>query len=129
MKYKIIIILALTLLNFDVYSQRKYSISGTVTDAATGETLPGATIAVTDMAGVGVTSNAYGYYSISISPGKYNLVVSYVGYQNQSIAIELSENRTINVKLQSSATQLDDVVITARRTNENILSTEIGTER
>lgn len=129
MKYKIIIILALTLLNFDVYSQRKYSISGTVTDAATGETLPGATIAVTDMAGVGVTSNAYGYYSISISPGKYNLVVSYVGYQNQAIAIELSENRTINVKLQSSATQLDDVVITARRTNENILSTEIGTER
>ena len=62
MRYIIIILLALTLLNFDVYSQRKYSISGTVTDAATGETLPGASITIADLAGIGVTSNAYGYY-------------------------------------------------------------------
>ena len=129
MRYIIIILLALTLLNFDVYSQRKYSISGTVTDAATGETLPGASITIADLAGIGVTSNAYGYYSISINPGKYNIIVSYLGFQNQEIAIELSENRIMNVKLQSSALQLDDVVITARRTNENILSTEMGTER
>lgn len=129
MKYKLSIILTAILLSIGVQSQRKFSISGTVSDAATGETLPGATISITDLPGTGVTTNAYGYFSISILPGKYTVSISYIGYQTENNAIELSGNYLMNVKLSSSTLVLDDVVITARRTNDNIVSTEMGTER
>ena len=54
-------------------------VSGYVRDAATGEELIGANVAILET-GSGTITNAYGYYSLSLPPGFYTLVCSYVGY-------------------------------------------------
>ena len=54
-------------------------LSGYIKDAATGETLIGATVYAKELR-VGTITNVYGFYSLSLPPGHYNLNVSYVGY-------------------------------------------------
>lgn len=92
------------------------TISGTITDAATGETLIGATVLDT-RSGKGAVTNVYGHYSLTVRRDSVNLKVSFVGYEPQFFNLKLDANRELNVKLSSSVT-LSEVVITAERTGD-----------
>ena len=61
---------------------KKFSISGEVRDVQNGEDLIGAVVSVPSLK-VGVSTNAYGFYSLSLEPGNYEVEISYVGYQTQ----------------------------------------------
>ena len=61
-------------------AQKKYTISGYIKDARNGETLIGATIALKDNV-KGISSNQFGFFSLTLTEGKYDLVGSYVGFQ------------------------------------------------
>lgn len=92
------------------------TISGTVTDSRTGETLIGAT--VLDMrSGKGVVTNVYGHYSLTLKRDSVSLKVSYVGYEPQFANFKLDGTREQNFTLSSSVT-LDEVVITAERVGD-----------
>jgi hypothetical protein len=58
---------------------QSYTVSGTVKEKASGETLTGATITVVEKPGVGVSTNEYGFYSLSLPKGNYTLRFSYAG--------------------------------------------------
>ena len=90
------------------------TVSGTVTDEATGETLIGAT--VLDVAsGKGTVTNAYGRYTLTLKGGKeVELRFSYVGYTAQTHRVDLSANRQLNISMQAN-TMLDAVDVTAER--------------
>ena len=92
------------------------TISGTITDAATGETLIGATVLDT-RSGKGAVTNVYGHYSLTVRRDSVNIKVSFVGYEPQFFNLKLDANRELNVKLSSSLT-LNEVVITAERTGD-----------
>ena len=111
------------------FASTKHSISGTITDNSTGESLIGASVIVTELVGTGATTNAYGYYSLTLPEGKYTLMVSYLGYKTISTTVSFTENKQINFKLEPETRQLDDVEIIAQRKNHNITSTEMGAER
>ncbi len=119
----------LLILSSNIYAANKHTISGTITDATSGESLIGTSISVKEINGTGVTTNAYGYYSLTLPDGKYNLVISYLGYKTQNIAIVFNENKMLNIKLEPNSQQLDEVEITAVRKNNNITSNEMGVER
>lgn len=123
------IIYLLLILSSNIYAANKHTISGTITDATSGESLIGTSISVKEINGTGVTTNAYGYYSLTLPDGKYNLVISYLGYKTQNIAIVFNENKMLNIKLEPNSQQLDEVEITAVRKNNNITSNEMGVER
>jgi len=123
------IIYLLLILSSNIYAANKHTISGTITDATSGESLIGTSISVKEINGTGVTTNAYGYYSLTLADGKYNLVISYLGYKTQNIAIVFNENKMLNIKLEPNSQQLDEVEITAVRKNNNITSNEMGVER
>ena len=89
------------------------TLSGTVTDARTGETLIGATILDT-RSGKGTVTNMYGHYSLTLKRDSVSLKVSFVGYEPQFFNISLKANRELNVKLASSVT-LEEVEIVAER--------------
>ena len=91
------------------------TVSGTVTDTATGETLIGAT--VLDLtSGKGTVTNAYGRYTLTLKGQKeVELRFSYVGYTAQSHKVDLTANRQLNVALAANK-MLDEVEITAKRT-------------
>ena len=61
------------------FAQNKFTISGYVTDAETGEELLGAQIFVKEL-GTGGVTNIYGYYSLTIPPGNYTVTYSFVGF-------------------------------------------------
>src|ERR1700730_11094793 len=61
-------------------SKHNFSVSGTIKDIKTGETLTGATIGFLEHSGLGVVTNAYGFYSITIPEGKYSMIISFSGY-------------------------------------------------
>ena len=103
---------------------QKASLSGYVRDSATGESLLGATVYIKE-ANVGGQANNYGFYSVSVAPGTYTVIFSYVGYQTQTRKIDLTANHTFNAEMRSS-TLMKEVEITSRK-NENVKNTEMGT--
>ncbi|MEX0772001.1 MAG: TonB-dependent receptor [Balneolales bacterium] len=111
------------------FESQKYTISGTITDKASGESLIGATVRVLEEEGTGAATNTYGFYSLTLPEGNYTLLISYVGYQQQTKAVTLDENKRINIELGNAASQLDDVTVTARRADENVSSSQTGINR
>ncbi|TAI48366.1 SusC/RagA family TonB-linked outer membrane protein [Flagellimonas allohymeniacidonis] len=102
----LLVLLALVLNGFSAISQDRV-ITGTVT-AETGEPLPGATVIVTGTS-IGVQTDFDGNYSITVPSGVTVLVFSFVGYVEREIPI--AGQTIINVALQESQTQLDEVVV------------------
>ncbi|HUM46873.1 MAG TPA: TonB-dependent receptor [Chitinophagales bacterium] len=92
-------------------AQSKFTISGYVHDAATGESLIGASI-YDKKSQQGNYTNEYGFYSITLNEGEVVLTASYLGYQTFSENISLHENITRNIQLVSGV-QLQEVVVTS----------------
>ncbi|HAF27775.1 MAG TPA: hypothetical protein DCG75_01895 [Bacteroidales bacterium] len=118
MKVKIFIKIILVLLLFHVNKvlAQNHTIFGTVTDENSGETLIGVNVAVVGM-DVGTTTNNYGFYSITLPVGNYETTYSYIGYKTDTVNLFLKETKQININLQSTITQLDEVVISVVRNN------------
>ena len=90
--------------------QAQSTITGTITDSATGIPLGGANVIEKGTTN-GVSTDFDGNYSITVSSSTATLVVSYIGYTNKEIAI--NNQSTINISLVEDASQLDEVVVTA----------------
>ncbi|MEO6760530.1 MAG: TonB-dependent receptor [Saprospiraceae bacterium] len=92
----------------------RYTLSGYVSDAESGERLIGATVFAHPGA-KGTVTNTYGFYSLTL-PAADSLVlsISYVGYQAQRIPLSLRANRVLNVPLATSAL-LQEVEIIGER--------------
>ncbi len=93
-------------------AQEKFTLSGTVSESATGETLIGVNVLITDLR-TGTITNEYGFYSITLPEGTYDVTFSSLGFTSQSITIDLSQNVRQNILMESDAEQLDEVVIEA----------------
>lgn len=114
MKHLLLLILcSLTTL---VYAQ-KVTISGYVTDKASGERLINANIYNKDTY-LGTTANNYGYYSISLPKGKTTLVVSFIGYQPQEFDLNLQEDLNLNIELELSTDEIEEVTVVGNQINK-----------
>ncbi len=113
----------------NIYSNTRHTLSGTISDASTGESMIGASITVKELPGTGVTTNGYGYFSLTVPDGNYTFIISYLGYKTIVTELKMNANKLQNFKLEPDARQLDDVEITAVRKNNNITSSEIGMEK
>lgn len=97
-------------------------------DQNTGETLIGASIVLLENPEMGVLSNGYGFYSITAPERNYTLVASFSGYKNDTLKVSLTKNIMLPVDLSPAGTELQEVVITARR-NDNITRTLPGMQK
>ncbi len=73
-----------------VFFAKGYTIHGTVRDSLSGETLIGANIYIKETR-QGTSSNAYGFYSVSLPRGRYSIVCTYLGYKPQESSITLNK--------------------------------------
>jgi len=130
LKHLVIILLLLSPGLILAQSKKTFTISGTIKDKASGETLPAATVSFVELPGKGITSNSYGFYAISIPEGSYTMLTTYTGYTTDTLKVLLTKNMLINKSLASASGQLQEVKIkssTAR--NNNILTTPAGVQR
>ena len=109
-----------------VLGQKKYTVSGYVRDASNGEAVSDANVYFLETT-KGTTSNEYGYYSITMEEGDYLLRVHFVGYSLYEQAISLHANVKLNIELQSSVVQGQEVVVRSQRADDNVKSTSMGT--
>lgn len=95
-------------------------VEGIVTDAATGETLPGATIVI-DGTTIGVIADLNGHFEFPNLPtGRHSLKASFIGYQDNVFAVTVTEGLryTHNFILVSAAATISEIVISERATGQ-----------
>ncbi len=109
----------------DVFAQT-YTISGYVKDEANGEELIGANVVVSDK-GKGVSTNVYGFYSLTLPKGKHMVSVTYIGYAEKQLEVNLESNQSINIQLIESSNVIDEVVLSDSKIDNNVKSVEIST--
>ncbi len=109
-------------------SGSKITISGYVKDADTGEDLIGATVKIKEL-GSGAVTNVYGFYSITLEQGKYTVEVSFIGFKTQSNKMDLKESITKNFDLKPSDQQLNEVIISAKKEDQNVTDVQMSVEK
>ncbi len=102
------------------FSQNSFSISGQLIDADTKQPVPFATVFLSNSA-FGSTAKEDGtYFFDQIPPGKYELMVSEVGYQRFSHLVLFSDSSIkLNIALKQQITKLKEVIVTADRSDFN----------
>jgi len=128
MKFLLNILLLLNIVTVLV-AQKKHTISGTITDKNNGESLSGASITVNELPGIGISTNVYGYYALSLPEGEYTLRVNYIGYETFELNVNLNKNIQQNFSIKELATELREVDVFPFKRDENILLSNIGTEK
>lgn len=89
-------------------------ITGTVTDASTGATLPGANVRIAGTT-IGAATDADGRFAIPSAPdGPQTLVVSFIGYVTDSLAVVIPPGGTVHVEVALTYQTLDGVTVTAQ---------------
>jgi hypothetical protein len=125
MKY---VIWLFCLLSFPLVAdaQKKFSVSGTITDEQTGEALIGATVFVSGL-DRGTATNLYGFYSLTLDEGEYDMKVSYIGYDQRSIPVKLSAPIRLDIELAPMGFLVQEAVIETENTaDKNINSTDMS---
>ena len=125
---KIIIPICLFFTISNANAQKNPVLNGTLKDAETGETLIGASVKVTGAVQNGTQTNAYGFYSLSLPTGIYQVTFSYVGYQSLVKEINLVSDLQLNQDL-SSTNQLTEVVVSAVKKNDNVSNPQMGVQK
>jgi hypothetical protein len=122
-----------TLLLFIIYfntcfSQDKFTLSGTLMDGSTNETLIGVNILIPALK-IGVTTNEYGFYSIKLPQGTHTLEISSIGFQTVEEIITLNQNSKRNFNLYSNETLLKEVIISSNSTKSDIMRPEMSVNK
>tara|TARA_R110000868_G_scaffold4211_17_gene26836 strand:+ start:2938 stop:5337 length:2400 start_codon:yes stop_codon:yes gene_type:complete len=116
---KILIYLFFCVSHFVSFAQNNFTISGTVSEINSNETLIGVSIVIPELA-TGVTTNEYGFYSITLPKGEYSIIVSYLGFKDINIVLELDKNIKLDFQLEEETEQLEEVEVV-----ENVEKTNI----
>lgn len=97
-------------------AQQPGRITGSVTDAASGQALAGASVSVVGTH-IGDIVKGDGHYSISITPGTYRVAVRLLGYAPQTDTVVVAAGQTVarDYKLKQSVASLSEIVVTGTR--------------
>ena len=119
-----IILIFLLFISCQLWAQERITISGTVCDALSGEVLIGANVYISETY-KGTSTNAYGFFSLSVPKGGYTLNFSMIGYEVQTIQQAYNSNITYNIELEPQSFSVDEVVVSTKF-NRNVESTEMS---
>jgi len=110
---------------FNIQAQQKFTISGYVKDIKNGEAMIGVTVYKKNSQ-TGTSTNAYGFYSLTLSKGLDTLVFSFVGYKTILKPINLVANQSLSLEMGEEGTELDEVVISSEKEDKNVKSMEMS---
>lgn len=108
--------------------KQKVTLSGTISDLKSNETLIGVNLFIPEIK-AGIVTNEYGFYSLTIPKGTYTLQISYIGYETVSETIELNKDLKKNISLNETGQELEEVVINTEKTATNIRKPEMSVNK
>ncbi|WP_264551819.1 TonB-dependent receptor [Flavobacterium sp. N2038] len=128
-KKALIIVILITFLSF---GQKKITLSGTISDFATKETLTGVGISIPALR-INALTYVNGFYSIEIPKGEYQVEINYANYQPLEKTISVTANTKLNFLLkrieQPEPEQLQEIIITANPAKANTRSPEMSVNK
>ncbi|WP_394349296.1 TonB-dependent receptor [Bizionia gelidisalsuginis] len=122
---KKLLILCFTCFSFQLYAQERFTLSGSVLEENSNETLIGVNIIFPNER-VGTITNEYGFFSITMPKGEYEVVISYLGYKQRIETIILDQNISQTFTLNESLESLDEVIITENVEKLNIKNPQMS---
>lgn len=111
------------------YAQTKYSISGTVRDDKSGEEMIGAILRIAELPSIGISTNSYGFYSLTLPEGDYTLVASSLGFADKIEKITLHQNLKLDIRLGEETATIEEVTISATKADNNVTQAQMGVEK
>jgi CarboxypepD_reg-like domain/TonB dependent receptor/TonB-dependent Receptor Plug Domain len=123
---EITLLFFLTPLSISSLFSQNFTINGTLKDATNGEDLIGASVVLKDKPSVGVTTNTYGFYSLTLPKGTYTLRIQYIGYTAIDEQITLDKDIKLNKELSPESSVLQEVVIKSEKENKNVSRNEMS---
>ena len=105
--------------------QSKVTVSGYMTDAASGESLISATL-LDRISGQGAVTNNYGFYTLTLPAGEVSLEYSYTGYETVVKEFRLTRDTVIHVGLVFSPEMLSGATVTASRSEIGVRGTQMS---
>ena len=103
-KFILLLFIGVFVISHQIKAQEITTVNGTVKDKLTGESIIGAVIKIDQLANVVVMSNEYGFYAISLPKGRYDLRISFVGYEEKRVPILLNAPLITNVFRKQKST-------------------------
>lgn len=120
---KMFLFLIVSFSAFTSYAQAKFTLNGYVRDSSSGELVIGATVTIGNHR---VLSNQYGFYSVTLPAGRYDMLVSHTSYNSAYYPIVLDSNKEQNVYLPLRAAAMEEVVVYSRRRDANVRNAQMG---
>ncbi len=117
---KQLLIVFLVLHSIFSIAQDRITLSGSVVDSNNNETVIGVLVEISELK-ISTFTNEYGFFSLTVPKGSYNLQVSTIGYETKIIEISLQENSKLAIEIKANAKELDAVII-----NKNPYRTSIS---
>ncbi len=111
-----------------VVAQEKFTLSGTIADGSSNETLIGASVYIKELQ-KSIATNEYGFFSISLPAGTYTVQVSYVSFATQEETITLTGNVRKNFSLEPGSEELQEVIVNSDRPRAEIRKPEMSVNR
>ena len=95
-----------------IVAQNMFTISGFVKEKSSAEELIGVNV-VSESPPIGVTTNVYGFYSISLPEGNHKILYSYIGYQDKVVELALTKSIRLDLEMNPYAQELSEIVLEA----------------
>jgi hypothetical protein len=127
-KRLILFLLLFSALNFSFAQpashEARFTINGYVRDSLSGELVIGATINING--NKTVTSNQYGFYSITLDSGTHILTITHISYQLKAFALRLDQNIEMNIDLMPRTALSNEVVVYSKRRDANVKNAQMS---
>ncbi|MCB0667302.1 MAG: TonB-dependent receptor, partial [Saprospiraceae bacterium] len=104
----------------------KALVSGLIIDSLTSQELIGASIKFTNIEGPGIVTNTDGHFEFEVTPGAYEVIVEYLGYEPKELLLKVEGNGFISLLLNKSSIDLEEVVINEKADRTNVNEVQIG---
>ena len=121
---KLLLSFLFILSSFLSFSQAKVTLSGYITDSNDGEAMKDVKVYIPSLK-AGALTNAYGFYSLTVIPGKYQVEFRSVTYGAEIKEVDLTKSQVMNLELGTKVNDVNEVVVNMKKT-ENVTSTKMG---
>ena len=98
------------LVNLSLNAQKNYTLSGYVLDSQSNELIIGSSVIVEGL-NIGTITNSYGFFSITIEEGNYNIRIQNLGFKDNTQNINLNKNLSLNIYLTEEVESLNEVIV------------------
>ena len=98
------------LVNLSLNAQKNYTLSGYVLDSQSNELIIGSSVILEGL-NIGTITNSYGFFSITVEEGNYNIRIQNLGFKDNTQNINLNKNLSLNIYLTEEVESLNEVIV------------------